>query len=76
VLFRSRGRGPSQSLLALGYAGWGAGQLDEEILQNGWLSVKADADIVFNANLSAKWQQSLGKLGIDASLLSEVAGHA
>lgn len=72
----ARGRGPSQRLLALGYAGWGAGQLDEEILQNGWLSVKADADIVFNANLGAKWQQSLGKLGIDISLLSEEAGHA
>jgi putative transcriptional regulator len=50
--------------------------LDAEILQNGWLSVKADPGIVFNANLGAKWQQALGKLGIDLSLLSENAGHA
>ncbi|MCR4378816.1 MAG: YqgE/AlgH family protein [Rhodospirillales bacterium] len=72
----AHGKGPSHSLLALGYAGWGPGQLDAEILQNGWLSVKADPGIVFNANLSAKWQQALSKLGIDLSLLNENAGHA
>lgn len=72
----AHGGGPSQRLLALGYAGWGPGQLDEEILQNGWLSVKADANIVFNADLQNKWQQALTKLGIDLSLLSEDAGHA
>lgn len=72
----ARGKGPSHSLLALGYAGWGPGQLDAEILQNGWLSVKADPGIVFNANLGAKWQQALSKLGIDLSLLNENVGHA
>ena len=72
----AKGGGPSKRLLALGYAGWGPGQLDAEILQNGWLSVKADADIVFNADLNGKWTQALNKLGIDASLLSEDAGHA
>jgi putative transcriptional regulator len=72
----AHGKGPAHRLLALGYAGWGPGQLDAEILQNGWLSVKADPGIVFNANLGAKWQQALGKLGIDLSLLSENAGHA
>jgi len=72
----AHGKGPAHRLLALGYAGWGPGQLDAEILQNGWLSVKADPSIVFNANLGAKWQQALGKLGIDLSLLSENAGHA
>lgn len=72
----ARGKGPSHSLLALGYAGWGPGQLDAEILQNGWLSVKADPNIVFNADLGAKWQQALSKLGIDLSLLNENAGHA
>ncbi|HEY9163586.1 MAG TPA: YqgE/AlgH family protein, partial [Magnetovibrio sp.] len=72
----ANGQGPSQRLLALGYAGWGPGQLDEEILQNGWLSVKADPDLVFNADLGDKWQRALSKLGIDLSLLNENAGHA
>lgn len=70
------GHGPMQSFLALGYAGWGPGQLDEEILHNGWLSVEADPEIVFGPNLDAKWLQALSKLGIDVSLLSEEAGHA
>ena len=72
----AHGHGPAHRLLALGYAGWGPGQLDAEILQNGWLSVKADPNIVFNADLNGKWQQALTKLGIDLSLLSEEAGHA
>ena len=72
----AHGEGPEQRLLALGYAGWGPGQLDAEILQNGWLSVEADSNIVFNTNLGGKWQQAMGKLGIDLSLLSEDAGHA
>lgn len=72
----AKGKGPSKHLLALGYAGWGPGQLDQEILQNGWLSVEADPSIVFNADLNAKWQQALSKLGVDLSLLSEEAGHA
>lgn len=70
------GHGPAQSLLALGYAGWGPGQLDREILENGWLSVKADADILFATDLNLKWNRALAKLGIDLSLLSEEAGHA
>ena len=72
----AEGEGPDKSLLALGYAGWGPGQLDTEILQNGWLSVEADPDIVFDPDLDAKWQKALAKLGIDLSLLSEEAGHA
>lgn len=70
------GHGPSQRLLALGYAGWGPGQLDAEILQNGWLSVKADPDLVFNADLGDKWSRALAKLGVDLSLLNENVGHA
>ena len=70
------GHGPDKSLLALGYAGWGPGQLDKEILENGWLSVKADADILFSTDLKRKWNSALAKLGIDLSLLSEEAGHA
>lgn len=72
----AQGHGPSHRLLALGYAGWGPGQLDAEILQNGWLSVKADANIVFNEDLPGKWKQALAKLGVDLSLLNENAGHA
>lgn len=70
------GSGPQKSILALGYAGWGPGQLDSEILENGWLSVEADPDLVFAGDLDAKWQSALTKLGIDLSLLSEEAGHA
>jgi putative transcriptional regulator len=71
-----RGQGPRQSLLALGYAGWGPGQLDAEIQANGWLHVAADEDIVFDDELSGKWQRALGKLGINPVALSGDAGHA
>jgi putative transcriptional regulator len=70
------GRGPRQSLFALGYAGWAPGQLDAEIQANGWLSVAADDDIVFAADYDAKWRRALAKLGIDLSMLSSDAGHA
>ncbi|MBL4693314.1 MAG: YqgE/AlgH family protein [Magnetovibrio sp.] len=70
------GEGPQQSLLILGYAGWGPGQLDAEILENGWLTVEADPELVFEADLDAKWHHAMSKLGIDLSLLSEDAGHA
>lgn len=70
------GSGPSRRLLALGYAGWGPGQLDTEIKANGWLHVAADDDLVFGANLEGKWQRAMGKLGIDPRMLSDEAGHA
>ena len=70
------GRGPSRSLLALGYAGWGPGQLDDEIQANGWLSVPADDTIVFGNDLAGKWQSAVAKLGIDANFLSSESGHA
>ena len=70
------GGGPQKSLLALGYAGWAPGQLDAEIQANGWLSVPADPDLVFDADLDTKWQRALGKLGIDPLALSTDAGHA
>ena len=71
-----KGEGPRHSLFALGYAGWGPGQLDAEIQANGWLSVAADENIVFDPDQDGKWQRALGKLGIDLSLLSSDAGHA
>ena len=69
-------RGPRHSLFALGYAGWAPGQLDAEIQANGWLSVAADDDIVFDSDHEGKWRRALGKLGIDLSMLSSDAGHA
>jgi putative transcriptional regulator len=71
-----RGDGPRRSLLALGYAGWGPGQLDAEIQANGWLHVAADEGIVFGDDFKDKWQRALGKLGIDPIALSGDAGHA
>lgn len=71
-----RGEGPRRSLLALGYAGWGPGQLDAEIQANGWLHVAADEEIVFDASLADKWQRALAKLGVDLIALSGEAGHA
>ncbi|TAL00719.1 MAG: YqgE/AlgH family protein [Rhodospirillaceae bacterium] len=70
------GEGPSRSLMALGYAGWGEGQLDEEIKQNAWLSVPADLDLLFADDLGSKWVRALGKLGINPAMLSASAGHA
>jgi putative transcriptional regulator len=70
------GAGPRLQLLALGYAGWGPGQLDSEIQANGWLHVAADEKLVFDADLDSKWERAIAKLGIDPSMLSGDAGHA
>jgi putative transcriptional regulator len=71
-----RGGGPKRSLLALGYAGWGPGQLDAEMQANGWLHVDADEGLVFDPNSKDKWQQALAKIGVDLTALSGDAGHA
>ena len=71
-----RGEGPRQTLLALGYAGWGPGQLDAEIQANSWLSVPADEAIVFDLHNDTKWERAIARLGIDAGMLSSEAGHA
>ncbi len=70
------GEGPSNSILALGYAGWGPGQLDTEIQANGWLSVEADDGLVFGTEPASIWQNALAKIGIDVLMLSGDAGHA
>ena len=70
------GDGPQNSLLALGYAGWGPGQLDAEIQANGWLSLDADDKLIFSLDPASAWQGSLAKMGIDVSMLSGDAGHA
>lgn len=69
-------RGPKNSLLALGYAGWGPGQLDGEIQQNAWLNVPADESLIFGSAIDTKWARAIAKIGIDPSLLSGDAGHA
>jgi len=72
----AEGKGPREGLLALGYAGWGPGQLDAEIQQNAWLSVPADETLVFDGDDDTKWRRALAKLKIDPLLLSGAAGHA
>ena len=70
------GDGPRQRLLALGYSGWGPGQLDAEIKRNGWLHVDADKELVFGLDLDGKWERAIRKIGIDPRMLSGEAGHA
>lgn len=70
------GEGPDISLLALGYSGWAAGQIEAEILQNGWLTCDASFDLVFGLANDQKWAGAMQSLGIDPLLLSAEAGHA
>jgi len=72
----ARGMGPARAMLMLGYAGWGPGQLEREIAQNGWLTAEASPELVFALDDGAKWAMSLKTLGIDPLLLSAAAGHA
>ena len=62
--------------MALGYAGWGAGQLDQEMRQNAWLSVAADHRILFDEAPAARWSQAAQQIGIDLTRLARDAGHA
>jgi putative transcriptional regulator len=70
------GRGPQKSLVALGYAGWGAGQLEAEMLANAWLNVAATPAIVFDLPFADRWAAAARALGVDLALLSPEAGHA
>jgi putative transcriptional regulator len=70
------GGGPKQGVLALGYTGWGPGQLDAEMQQNAWLSAPADPALVFDDDNDSKWRRALAVLRIDPLLLSNAAGHA
>ncbi len=71
----ANGAGPRRGLLALGYVGWGPGQLDAEFQKNTWLSAPADEALVFDADHETKWRRALAKLRIDPLLLSDNAGH-
>lgn len=72
----AEGGGPRRSLLALGYAGWGEGQLDAEIQANGWLHAPADPALLFDDDIDTKWERAIAKLGVSLSMLSGEAGHA
>lgn len=70
------GTGPERTLVALGYAGWGAGQLEEEMLANSWLHVPATPEIVFETPFAERWNSAARTLGIDISAMPTDAGHA
>ena len=72
----ARGAGPRRAILALGYAGWGPGQLEGEIQANGWLTAPADPELVFGARDVGKWEAALRSLSIDPRLLSAEGGRA
>lgn len=72
----AHGTGPHNAILALGYAGWAPGQLEEEIQQNGWLHCAADAELIFGTDTDGKYEKALRKIGIDLGQLSSQAGHA
>ncbi|MEM6744462.1 MAG: YqgE/AlgH family protein [Pseudomonadota bacterium] len=72
----ARGKGPRQAALALGYAGWSAGQLEDELARNGWLTCPADRELIFGAEDDGKWEAALRKIGVDPALLSARGGHA
>ena len=69
------GRGPTRAIIALGYSGWSAGQLESEIQANGWLNCPADADLIFEPDLDVKYERALAKIGVNASFLVSDAGH-
>jgi putative transcriptional regulator len=72
----AKNEGPERSLITLGYAGWGAGQLEQEMAENAWLSGPADPDILFNSPDEERWKAAAASLGVDLDLLSGEAGHA
>lgn len=72
----AEGRGPERAILALGYAGWGPGQLEQELAQNGWLTCEADSDLVFSTPDAGKWEAALARLGVSPLMLSQEAGRA
>ena len=71
-----KNEGPEDNIVALGYAGWAAGQLDSEMASNTWLSCPADEQIIFNTPIAERWKAAANLIGIDLSLLSSDTGHA
>jgi len=72
----AHGTGPEEHLIALGYAGWSAGQLEQELAENAWLTLPADGEIIFNTPIDRRLAAAAAQLGIDMNLISGEAGHA
>jgi putative transcriptional regulator len=72
----SSGTGPKKMLVTLGYSGWAAGQLEDELSRNGWINVEAEPGIIFDTPVHQRYDKALSLLGIDAGMLSSDAGHA
>ncbi len=72
----SAGAGPKRVLVTLGYAGWGAGQLEDELSRNGWINVAADPGVIFDTPVEDRYERALALLGISRAMLSQDAGHA
>jgi putative transcriptional regulator len=72
----SHGAGPKKILVTLGYSGWTAGQLEDEIGRNGWLTVDAQPEVIFDTPVEQRYDRALQLLGIDPRMLSQDAGHA
>ena len=70
------GQGPKRVLVTLGYSGWGAGQLEDELSRNGWLTVDAQPGVIFDTPVEDRYRSAMGLLGIDPRMLSQEAGHA
>ncbi|PIE60292.1 MAG: hypothetical protein CSA31_02795 [Desulfobulbus propionicus] len=72
----SRGKGPKEYLFLLGYAGWAAGQLENELVDNGWLTVPGDLDVLFHTPDEQKWKKAAARFGIDISMIGDSIGSA
>ena len=72
----ARGEGPASATVALGCAGWGAGQLEHELVENSWLTVPADHELLFELPLALRWQAAADRIGVDLSRLADYSGHA
>nr|WP_297352556.1 YqgE/AlgH family protein [uncultured Caldimonas sp.] len=72
----SNGAGPKKVLVTLGYSGWSAGQLEDEIARNGWLTVSAEPEVIFDTPVERRYERALSLLGVHPSMLMQEAGHA
>jgi putative transcriptional regulator len=72
----AQGEGPAHSTVVLGCAGWGAGQLEQELIDNAWLTAESDAELLFSLPLDARWQAAAGRIGVDLMRMTDYSGHA
>jgi putative transcriptional regulator len=72
----SKGNGPKNSILALGYAGWGPGQIESELISNSWMTLRTDSNFIFDESVSNKWNDAYNILGVDPNKLSQFSGSS